>query len=418
MSPAAIIVSFAINIAAAWLWLGWLKRQDVYAIKKRQLKAVPLFAGFGLLAAPLSLIFYRTNLWESLVEDAPSYYLFVNAPSEELGKFVIFYLVARATHSVKDPFDAAIQGASVGLGFAVAENFTYAFDVDPSTMLLRAIVCVSGHKAYAAISAFSWGAAEYYLKSKKRKNAWGFTVLGLCVATLAHALYNSAGEVALTLRFWVNLVCFAGLTALLSDSVRLSPYYNFPLYRWEEALEWLDWAIDRDGGNWILRQRRGMYLLRGGFVDEAREDFQAAALLSGNPFPKAWSAAALRLKGKGAAAGLAAAIAELQPEQREPFLRAFKRVARYSKEGPLVSREISGFVLRQQPRRRRLEAPGWDSLPGRLLRGSAAASRLKSRRTATQASRVAAAPELLTRKEKAFAYLMRKRQESRLEPGS
>lgn len=316
---------------------------------------------------------------------------------------------------MKDPFDAAIQGASVGLGFAVTENFIYSFDVGPSTILLRAVVCVSGHMAYAAISAFSWGAADYYLKSKKRKGAWGFTVLGLCIATLAHALYNSAGEVAYTLMFWVNLVCFAGLTALLSDGLRLSPYYNFPLDRWEEALEWLDWAVGRDGGNWILRQRRGMYLLRGGFIDEAREDFQAAAHLSGNPFPKAWSAAVLRLRGGGTAAALAAAIADLRPEQREPFYRSFKRVARYSKGGPLVSREIGGLVLRQQPRRRRLAAPGWDSLPGTLLRGGAAATRLKSRRAAPQTSRVAARSELLTRKEKAFAYLMRKRQESRLE---
>jgi hypothetical protein len=43
---------------------------------------VPLFFGFGLLAAPLSLLFYQTNLWEALAADAHSYFLFVNAPSE------------------------------------------------------------------------------------------------------------------------------------------------------------------------------------------------------------------------------------------------------------------------------------------------------------------------------------------------
>ena len=215
--------------------------------------------------------------------------------------------------------------------------------------------------------------------------------------------------------FWFNLVCFAGLTALLSDGVRLSPYYKFPLDRWKEALEWLDWAISRDGENWILRQWRGMYLLRGGFIYDAQEDFEAAAFLSGDPFPRAWNAAVQRLQGSGAAAGLAAAIADLRPEQREPFSRVFKRVTRYSKQGAPVSKEIAGLVVRQQPRRRRIDAPGWNALPGTLLRGEAAAARLKSRRPAPRPRREATAPELLTRKEKAFAYLIRERQASRLE---
>lgn len=227
----AFIVMLLINVGAAWLWLRWMKKQDIYAVKKRQGRTVPLFFAVGLLSGPFSSLFYDTNLWYPLVSGEVSYFFFVNAPSEELAKFLAFWITARLARSVKDPQVALLQGASVGLGFAVEENFLYATWIDPYWMVIRALFTIAGHMCWTSLAAFAWGAADYWYGRLRQRGNWGYTVLGLCLATVAHASFNSfsaLGPGGILLRLPFRGITFMVLILGMGDATKLSLYYNHP----------------------------------------------------------------------------------------------------------------------------------------------------------------------------------------------
>ncbi|MBL8968827.1 MAG: PrsW family intramembrane metalloprotease, partial [Spirochaetaceae bacterium] len=379
-----------INLASAWFWLGWLKRRDVFAVKKGQRRVVPLFVFLGMLSSPLCLPFYAYSPWNSMVGGEVSFFFLVNAPSEELAKFFVFLVLAKKTKSVKDPADAAIQGASVGLGFALVENVLYSLWIDPAALLFRATVCVAGHMTWGAISGFSWGAADYYFTGRKPRGAWGYPVLGLCVASALHAGYNSLpfGDGGI-LPICFTVVAFACLSSGLSDSVRLSPYYNFPLADWRKALAWVEHGIDRDPGNWLLRQRRGMYHLAGGLLENAKEDFGDAEAFGGGDYPLVWLQAIGRLEGKLDWGELAVAVLGLPPSRREIFARSATRAFSRLPEGRPVAKEIAALVLPPPPPRpRRREAPAWDSKPGLMLRSVEGKARARALRDGSGSVRV------------------------------
>ncbi len=422
MSVTAALVLILINAGSAWFWLGWLKRRDIFAVKKGQRKVVPLFVVLGMLSAPLCLPFYAYSPWNSMVAGEVPFVFLVNAPSEELAKFLVFLFLAKKAKSVKDPADAAIQGASVGLGFAIVENVLYSLWIDPVALLFRATVCVAGHMTWTAVSAFSWGAADYYFTGRKPRGAWGYSVLGLCLASLLHAFYNSLpngdGGVLLVM---FNAAAFAALASGLSDSVKLSPYYNFPLADWRKALAWVEHGINRDPGNWLLRQRRGMYHLAGGLLENAKEDFEDAAAFGGDDYPLAWLSAIGRHEGKLGWEDLAAAILGLPPARREIFARSAKRVFERLPAGRPVAKEIAALALPPRPAApRRRYGPSWDAKPGVMLRSTEGKARARAlrdgsgsarvRRAATAGRKFTAAPGL---RERHFAE-RRARREARL----
>jgi len=388
MRVVSLILALLIDAAAAWFWLRWLKARDVYSVKKGQRRAVPVFFVFGLLAAPFSFLLYELNPYDPLAWSWTSYYFLVNAPSEELAKFLVFLCVAKASRSVKDPLDAAVQGASTGLGFAVAENVLYAFSVTPLQMLVRSLVALAGHGAWTAVSAFSWGAADYYLGRERRRGAWGYTSLGLCLAAAGHACYNSLGELgrgSLVLMLGLAGLYFALLSAALSDGRRLSPYYGFPLEDWAKAVVHLDYGLDRDPGNWVLFQRRGLYLLRGGYLKDAAEDFQAAMERGGGAWPRAWLAAALRLEGLAEGGELEAALGALEAGALAAFLSVLRRVASGLPGGKELVREVAALLPPPPPEPE--PPPSWLARPGGMDRRPEAVARARALREKGRAER-------------------------------
>lgn len=100
----------------AAFWLRWLRRRDPHAARKRNGRMVLYFFAAGMVSAPLCMLFYFSNPYDPWIDSSVPYYFLVNAPSEELAKFLVFWVLARVLGSVKDPVDALIQGAAVGVG--------------------------------------------------------------------------------------------------------------------------------------------------------------------------------------------------------------------------------------------------------------------------------------------------------------
>ena len=113
----------------------------------------------------------------------------VNAPVEELAKFLGFVLGARLLHSIRQPRDGLLQGAATGLGFGLGENLLYALADGPSVFFLRAVTSLPGHVLYGAV----WGGYYGYevCHGKGRVLRPWVPLLALFPAVFSHALYNS-----------------------------------------------------------------------------------------------------------------------------------------------------------------------------------------------------------------------------------
>lgn len=375
--PFVLALVIDIGITAAWLY--WLHSRDIHSVKKGQGGVVLRYFLAGLLAYPVFLLVYRVNPYRAIAGSEAAYRFLVAASSEEAAKFLVFWLLARTTRSVKEPLDAAIQGASVGLGFAAVENLFRASSGFGGIPALGSLTALAGHGVYAATAAFAWGAADYYLGRTGRAGVWGYATLGLTAACLSHGIHNllgSLGRDGLFLTLALDAVFFFLFAFFLSDARRLSPYYTFPLGRWKEAVRWIDHGLARDPDNWILHQRKGMYLLRGPDPAEAGRCFSRAAVLSGDPVPHAWAAALRRLEGRADAGELAAAVEAIPPARRESFLTAFRNVAGGLSPGDRLTVEIASIVEPPEP----TPPPAWDALPGYMDRSPEALARARELR--------------------------------------
>lgn len=120
--------------------------------------------------------------------------------TEELTKGAVLFLIFRyASEEFDDALDGIIYGALVGIGFAMTENAAYFMSKSPSPEIveqmrtfqffLRVVLKgLAGHATYTAITGLGLGL------SRGRSRRWlkiMLPMLGLAIAVLAHALWNS-----------------------------------------------------------------------------------------------------------------------------------------------------------------------------------------------------------------------------------
>lgn len=88
----------------------------------------------------------------------------ISAAIEEFVKwFVIFFLVYRNT-TIRAPYDAIVYATAASLGFATMENILFSLLAQPSfsTLLIRALLPVSGHALFAVIMGYYLAKAKYF----------------------------------------------------------------------------------------------------------------------------------------------------------------------------------------------------------------------------------------------------------------
>lgn len=373
----------------AAFWLRWLRRRDLHVAKKRNGRMVLYFFAAGMVSAPLCTLFYFTNPYEPWIDSTVAYYFLVNAPSEELAKFLVFWAVARVLGSVKDPVDALIQGAAVGVGFAFVENLGYSSRIDLACLAVRGVFSLAGHGTYTALAAFAWGVRDYYAREERGLVSRGLPILGLVSATCLHASFNSLGilgPVASDWMFFLDVCCIAILTWALVEVRALSPYRSLPSDRWREALRSIDLGLARDPDNWILHQRKGIYLISAGRLEEAEESFFLAWALNPAPLPRAWLLTARRLRGTAGTRDLAAAIREIPMAGRGSFIAHLRSAASGLPGGTSAVREVTEAIAPAQSRK---PSPAWDSIPGIMDRRRSSIVHARALRDRARAARTA-----------------------------
>jgi len=299
------ILIVLIDALAAVIWMYVLSLIDSNAVRKQYQAMVPIFFLGGLASAPLSLLFYGLNDFGYLYHEGDLavilFYMIVVGLCEEGAKLVSFLIISSRKRTIKEPLDPIIQGASIGLGFGIMENFSYAVAYDIDLLVKRSIVTIIAHMTYTALSAYVFGASRYWPVAPSLKRCLPFT--GLALAIIPHGIYDSL--LYLNDNIWVafsfNLVVLGVVVGLLNHTKKISPYRYFAPACWADALVAISAGLEYDPKNPFLAARRGWYHICAGRYDDAIVDFDRARLMgSKSPQVTVWRIVAELLGDHGA----------------------------------------------------------------------------------------------------------------------
>lgn len=202
----------------------------------------------------------------------------INAPVEELAKYLCFALAAGLLKTIREPQDGTLQGAATGLGFGLVENFLYGLSGGWELLLLRSAVSLPGHILYGAV----WGGYhgfEVYQGRGRLRRPW-VPLLALVPAVFAHAVFNTLTLVGAPLVLTLTgdgLILLFGLFLFLRLRDLSPSRVRRPLRQWRLAIPELEHALALDPRSSSLRCRLAAYHLA------ADQPDRALAVLEGLP---------------------------------------------------------------------------------------------------------------------------------------
>ena len=111
----------------------------------------------------------------------------VAALPEETFKLLALWMVLRKNPYFDEHFDGIVYAVCVGLGFAAFENIMYVFGEEDwfSTAIVRALLAVPGHYAFAILMGYYYSAYHFVDHSPK------VAACILLVPVLAHGTYDT-----------------------------------------------------------------------------------------------------------------------------------------------------------------------------------------------------------------------------------
>ncbi len=349
------LIVVVIDIGAAWAWILFLKSRDKLDFRKRKVQWASLYFLGGIGSLFFSRFFYATNPFTALVPD-PSNSLerfiqqfFVVAPSEELSKLLVFLLLAALSRSIREPLDAVLHAATVGLGFGIYENLGYGVLFGPWNTFYRSFLVLFGHMAFTALSGFACGLAIYWYRFRRHKAWIGLPLLGFFAAVFLHGLDNFLVYLRLSLlMIFIDLGIFFIFYWSLSKVSALSPYKTYPLSQWKLALSRVEHGLVRDPDNPALLLRQGIYKAYSGDWAHAKASFRSAAKAGGEgPLHRAYFESARLALGEDARQSLIQRAAELPERERLAFFSTMHAILR---SDPTLSRRFELAFLPSEGR--------------------------------------------------------------------
>lgn len=181
-----MILGLILAFTIPFIFLAIIYKLDFY--QTGQFRFVLLSLGWGVIAYILAVFTNRT-LVNSGLTDWDTIIRFGAPILEEIFKALfLLYLVRRPqfTYSV----DGAIYGFSVGIGFAVIENYEYVIG-DPSIALAVAIQRVFSTNLIHASSSAMIGIALGMFRLETSRSRWLMLMTGIALAIGQHMLFNN-----------------------------------------------------------------------------------------------------------------------------------------------------------------------------------------------------------------------------------
>lgn len=187
-----ILILIVALLPAVVLW-GYVWKKDPQKEPTEQLvKAVLWGVGVcipvAMVEVGIEAMMFGPEGKPSTLIDTTAVAFFVAALPEEAFKLLALWLVLRKNPYFDEHFDGIVYAVGVGLGFAAFENVLYLFDNADnwaSVALLRSLMAVPGHYAFAILMGYYY--SKYHFVDHSRKTA----VLILLAPVLAHGLYDA-----------------------------------------------------------------------------------------------------------------------------------------------------------------------------------------------------------------------------------
>lgn len=147
---------------------------------------VRMFVLGMLVVVPIMVIQRGLELW--LGDHSVLFAYVESAGVEEFLKWFVLYHVIYNHTEFDEPYDGIVYAASISLGFATLENVLYAI-YSPATfgtLLMRALLPVSGHALFGIMMGYYLGKAKFAPK----KQSYIFLAISFALPVLLHGTYD------------------------------------------------------------------------------------------------------------------------------------------------------------------------------------------------------------------------------------
>lgn len=263
-----ILLILIINTLALVAWGNYLHHLDEFTTDKKNEHKLFCFVIIGSIASIILTLFIN-SLWEDILyyltglrpdENAFVEHILITGPVEELSKFLVFIALAGIFKSIKEPRDGILQAVSVGLGFALLENFIYALFYGIPVLIVRTFLSTVGHMSYAVIWGFGWAATVYTSNNNKKSPDRFYIIPFLVFAAFFHGLSNTfliIGYPLLTIM--VDLLTMSLFFLIYRYVKDNSPYRKYSLKEYKKAITTLTMGLNRYPESCVLNKRLGIF---------------------------------------------------------------------------------------------------------------------------------------------------------------
>jgi len=263
-----LLLILIINTLVLIAWGKYLHHLDAFTVdKKNEHKLFWFIVTGSILNTILVSIMYP--FWESVlfgltgigygINPFITHFLIVG-PVEESTKFLVFIFLTGMFKSIKEPRDGILQAASVGLGFALMENFLYAMDYGIEVLLMRSILSIIGHATYAALWGFAWSSAVYTSDKQNKSPDRYYVIPFILIASMFHGAYNTLLDYNFVLAAILIKVVTLCLFILIYRYVRdNSPYKKYSLKEYKKAIPALQMGLNKYPKSYELNKRLGVF---------------------------------------------------------------------------------------------------------------------------------------------------------------
>lgn len=184
-------ILLAALLPAFLLWL-YIWKKDKYKeptswLVKAVLWGVPIIIPVAILESGIEAMLFGVEGKPTSLLGTTTMAFVVAALPEETFKLFALWMVLRKNPYFDEHFDGIVYAVCVGLGFAAFENLMYVVGVGDwvSTAILRALLAVPGHYAFAILMGYYYSVYHFVDHSPK------VAACVLLVPVLAHGAYDA-----------------------------------------------------------------------------------------------------------------------------------------------------------------------------------------------------------------------------------
>ncbi len=168
-------------IAPVAIILLYIYFRDKYEKEPLSLLFKALALG-GIIVIPVIYLETFLNSFLPLFQPASRSYAFFNAFvvaafSEELFKFIAFYILIWKSKEYNERFDGIVYAVFVSLGFAMIENIKYVYTFGESVALSRAFLAVPAHALFGVTMGYYFSLSKYSLKRSTKSTYFSYALI-------------------------------------------------------------------------------------------------------------------------------------------------------------------------------------------------------------------------------------------------